>query len=855
MRPIHTFPVIPRVPESLSSLRRLAYNLWWCWNPEAIQLFRRLDPDLWEETYHNPVKMLGLVSQERLYDMASDAGFKAHLNRCVSLLERYLAEDRWHQRIASPGAKESIAYFSLEFGLTESMPIYSGGLGILAGDHLKSASDLGIPLVAVGLLYQRGYFQQYLNADGWQQERYPVNDFYNMAIEPAAGPGGSQLVIEVAYPGRVVQARVWVAQVGRVPLYLLDTNLPANGPGDRSITGELYGGDMETRIQQELLLGLGGVRALHMLGIDPIVCHMNEGHSAFLGLERIRLLMEAHGVSFWEAWEVVAGGTIFTTHTPVPAGIDIFPPDLMDRYFHEYYGRLGLTREQFLGLGQEHPGGGFSMAVLGLRLSTQTNAVSRLHSRVSRKMWSHLWSGLPLDEVPIKYVTNGVHYRSWISKEMVDLYDRYLGTDWQDDPAAEHLWKRIEDIPDQELWRTHERRRDKLIGFARARLRAQLERQGVSQLEVRQSAEVLDPRALTIGFARRFATYKRATLLFKDADRLARLVNDPERPLQLVFAGKAHPRDVAGKELIRHIVHISRRSEFRNRIVFIEDYDICVARYIVQGVDLWLNTPRRPLEASGTSGMKASANGVLNLSILDGWWDEAYTNQCGWAIGSGEEYSDEGYQDMVESQALYDLLEREIVPLFYRRDSSRLPRGWISLMKSALRRICPTFNTSRMVRQYYEEFYKPGAALYRYLSEDGMRRARSVARLEVKVRERWSQVRIRGVSHDYVDGAKLCVGDQLRVRAEVDLSGLEPQEVTVEIYHGVVDPRGDFHDGQKTPMQVVSQADGRTLFEGTIPCAMSGLYGYSVRIMPRHPDLAEPRNMGLIHWAPGWGSG
>jgi len=853
VRPITVFSVVPRLPEALEPLRKLAYNLWWSWDPESVRLFRRLDPTLWEETYHNPVRLLGAVSQERLYHMAEDSGFKAHMNRVLAGLDRYLTDDRWYQRRSGSGSQGVIAYFSAEFGLSESLPIYSGGLGILAGDHLKSASDLGLPFVAVGLLYQKGYFQQYLNADGWQQEQYPVNDFYTMPIERVTRPDGSMLTVEVTFPGRVVEAQVWVAHVGRVPLYLLDTNLVSNSAADRNITGELYGGDSETRIQQEILLGIGGIRALDALGIAPSVCHMNEGHSAFLGLERIRILMERKKITFEEARETVLAGTVFTTHTPVPAGIDIFPPELMDRYFSEYYRSLGLSREEFLQLGQENAGSGFSMAVLGIRLAAQTNGVSKLHSHVSRRMWSHLWPELPFDEVPIRHVTNGIHYRSWVSREMAELYERYLGTDWQDDPDAEDIWKRIEEIPDEELWRTHETRREKLIGFARKRLRAQLIRKGASHTEIRESAEVLDPQAFTIGFARRFATYKRATLFFRDVERAARLLGSSSHPVQMIFAGKAHPRDHAGKDLIRFVNHLARQKEFRGRLVFIEDYDICVARYLVQGVDLWLNTPRRPLEASGTSGMKASANGVLNLSILDGWWDEGFTSETGWGIGKGEEYQDEGYQDMVESQALYDILENEIVPLFYQRNGAKLPRRWISLMKSSLRRLCPVFNTSRMVREYHDEFYQRGGALYRYLSDDKMGRARSLAAAKRRISERWPLVRIKEVKHSQEGGNGLQVGSDLHVMAEVDLSGLEPSDVCVEAYHGLVDSRGAFLNGKKTRMSFVSSPGrhGESRFESTIPMERSGLYGYSVRVLPSHPDLAEPRAWGLIHWAVG----
>jgi len=849
MRPIHAFHVQPSLPPSLSRLRDLAYNLWWSWDSEVIQLFRRLDAHAWEKTYHNPVRLLGTVSQERLYRLSEDAGFLAHLDRVARRLDEYQSRDQWYQGKYGSTPADIVAYFSAEFGLTESLPIYSGGLGMLAGDHLKSASDLGIPLVAVGLLYQKGYFRQYLNADGWQQEQYPVNDFFTLPIRPVLAKDGAQVTIQIEYPGRLVRAQVWVAQVGRVPLYLLDTNLPANSSHDRNITGELYGGDIETRIQQEILLGIGGMRALHVLGIQPGVCHMNEGHSAFLALERTRLLMQSGNLKFHEAWEAVAAGAVFTTHTPVPAGIDVFPTDLVSRYFSSYCRHLGLSREEFLALGEEQPGSGFSMAVLGLRLATQANGVSLLHSRVSRQMWRRLWPQLPFDEIPVKAVTNGVHYRSWLSRELTDLYDRYLGTDWQDEPAAEEIWKRVDSIPDEELWRTHERRRAKLVTFVRGRLHQQLMRSGASSREILLSKECLDSRTLTIGFARRFATYKRATLLWRDEERMLRLLANSERPVQIIYAGKAHPRDDAGKDLIRRIAHITRRPECRARMVFLEEYDMCVSRYLVQGVDVWLNTPRRPQEASGTSGMKAAANGVLNLSILDGWWDEGYHRECGWAIGQGEEYADEGYQDEVEGQALYHLLENEVVPLFYRRGQDGLPRDWIAMMKSSLRRLAPFFTTSRMVRQYTEDCYKPAAALYRHLSENSMQRARALAAAKARVMASWPRVKIRHVEHSQVDG--VLVGSELEIRTEVDLAALKPEDVTVEIYHSCVDQQGEFVGRKVTAMDLDDGSGDRGVYSyrGRVRCDQSGLYGYSVRCVINHPDLADPKATGLIRWA------
>ncbi len=863
MRPSHSFRVIPSLPAKLERLRELAHNLWWSWNHEAISLFRRLDRDLWETTRHNPVLMLGTIRQERLEQVAEDDGFLAHVDRVYREFSRYLAnQGTWYRktfiRPDSDGVAEygqhRIAYFSAEFGLTESLGIYAGGLGILAGDHLKSASDLGLPLMGVGLLYQQGYFRQYLNPDGWQQELYPENDFYNLPVTLERQLSGAPLLVEVQYPDSTVKAQVWRAQVGRVPLYLLDTNINENRFEDRDITDQLYGGDDDLRIRQEILLGIGGIRALEALGLRPTVCHMNEGHSAFLALERIRLLMEEHGLVFAEAREAATSGHVFTTHTPVPAGIDWFRPDLVDRYFRLYYPALGLSRDEFLGLGRTNPeetNGYFCMAILAMRLANRTNGVSQLHARVSREMWQQVWPQLPAAEVPIIGITNGIHPRSWISHDMGDLYDLYLGPRWIERPAELSIWQRVMRIPDEELWRTHERRRERLVAFARRKLRTQLEKRGSRPSEIQQAEEVLDPEALTIGFARRFATYKRAALLFRDVERLARIVSEKDRPVQLIFAGKAHPKDNPGKELIRQIIHHARRPELRNRIVFIEDYDMTVARYLLQGVDVWLNTPRRPHEASGTSGMKATANGALNLSVLDGWWDEAYTPETGWAIGRGEEYDSDqlDYQDEVEANALYDLLEKEIVPAFYERGRDGLPRGWIARMKAAMRDHAGLFNTNRMVRDYTELCYEPSAMRSECLMQHDLERAKSLAVWKAGVRQHWPRIRIERVWADTAEGQELKVGDQLQVQAQVHLGDLKPTDVAVEIYYGSLDSEGLIVHGQVLPTLIAqSKGSGSYLFAGAIICRTSGRHGYAVRVLPKHEDLDNPFEMNLVLW-------
>jgi glycogen phosphorylase len=858
MRPLQTFRVVPALPAPLARLRDVAYNVRWAWDHDAIELFRRLDSSLWETTGHNPVKMLGAIGQPRLEEAARDDAFLAHLERVSAGFERYPAGKlSWFERSYPNTEGLLVAYFSAEFGLTECLSIFAGGLGVLAGDHLKSASDLGIPLVGVGLLYQQGYFRQYLNQSGWQQEAYEENDFLNLPLEPVMR-NGEPVYISVEYPGRLVKARIWQVQVGRVSLYLMDANLADNQPGDRGITEQLYGGDLEMRIKQEILLGIGGCRALEALGIEPTVFHMNEGHSAFLSLERVRRLMETRGLSFAEARELASSALVFTGHTPVEAGHDYFPAELMDRYFGDWARALGLSRAEFLGMGRRRPdleAEPFCMTVLALRMAAFSNGVSRLHGRVGRKMWKDIWPGLPVDEVPIGHVTNGVHFRSWISYEMNQLYDRYLGPGWRDEPGNGGLWKRVESIPGAELWRTHERRRERMVGFARRRLRAQLEHRGAPQSEIEAAEEVLDPDALTIGFARRFATYKRATLLLHDPERLARILGDPDRPVQIIFAGKAHPRDNPGKELIRNLVEMAHRKEFRRRIVFLEDYDMAVARYLVQGCDVWLNTPLRPLEASGTSGMKAAANGALNMSTLDGWWDEAWlespTHLIGWAIGRGETFPDRDYQDRIEAEALYTLLESDVVPSFYERGPDNLPRRWVARMKASLAHLCTRFNTHRMVQEYTERFYFMAHTRRRELAAEEAARARSLAAWIARVREAWPQVRVASVESAGI--GELKVGEMFSVRARLHLGPLTPEDVGVELCVGPVNSHGDLTEHVANQMQcTAAEGGGMYRFEGTAKaCCTSGQFGFTIRILPCHVDMITAFLPGLVAWAQG----
>ncbi len=855
MKPIRTFQVSPSLPPQLEPLRKLAYNLYWDWNIEAKALFRRLDRDLWESSRHNAVWMLGTIGQERLNEVAEDEGFLAHMDRAVQQLDSYLQERTWYRqnRTLPDRDKECYAYFCAEYGLTHCLPIYAGGLGVLAGDHLKSASDLGLPLIAVGLLYQEGYFAQYLNPDGWQQEKYPLNDFYNMPLHLERNRDGSELRISVGYPGRTVWARVWRLQVGTVPLYMLDTNIEANPTRyDQDITDELYGGDRDLRIHQEIMLGIGGVRMLEALGYKPTVYHLNEGHSAFLILERIRKLIQEEGLSFAEAKQMAQSTQVFTTHTPVSAGFDMFPPDLTMHYVGQYADIFGLSREEFLALGRENTGdfsSSFSMAALALKTSSFINGVSQLHGEVSRQMFQGLWQEVPLAEVPIQAITNGVHARSVVASSTQELYDRYLGPSWDRQQPGDPLWEKVQSIPDEELWRNREHRRADLVVFVRERLVENLQLSGATKAEIEKATEVFNPNFLTIGFARRFATYKRANLFLYDLERIKNIImGNQERQVQFVIAGKAHPKDTAGKELIRQISHTVREQGMSDRVVFLPTYHIHVARMLVAGCDIWLNTPRRPREASGTSGMKAAMNGSLNLSILDGWWDEADYNRTGWAIGHGEVYEDPKYQDKVEANALYDLLEKEIVPLFYDRDEKGIPRGWVRKMKDAIRLNCPSFNTARMVRDYAMRAYFPTSDRYFAMSKDNYAPAKELAHWKQHLFDNWYDMKIKAI--DVSADSEIKVNQSVRVTTQIDLGELKPEDVQLELYQGSLNDKGEIVN----PTSVVMQYQGQDEFEcsiyaGDIVYKSSGLQGLSLRVLPKHELLASAYEPGLIFWA------
>lgn len=697
-------PLDQKMPTKISRLPELAYNLWWSWKPDARALFRLLDQTLWRSTQHNPVQMLKEMSEEQLQAAARDSLFYLHYSKVMIEFDEELANGHtWFQQDKSEHDDLLIAYFSAEFGLHNSLPIYSGGLGILSGDHAKEASDLGIPLVGVGFMYPQGYFRQRVPSHGWQEAVYEQLDMSQAPVRPALDPKGQDVRISVPMGDRVVYARVWHVQVGRVPLYLLDTDVDDNDPWDRELSARLYSGDVESRIRQEIMLGIGGVRALRALGLGPSVWHMNEGHSAFLILECIREHV-ALGLSFKEAAAHVRARSLFTTHTPVSAGHDAFQFHLLERYMAGYWDELGINRDEFLELGghEEEWGNGFNMTVLALRMSGQANGVSELHGKVSREMWRGVLVDDSVETGSITHVTNGIHVPTWLSNEIHGLFSKYLGPDWverHDDPA---LWERINEIPDDELWDTHVHLKRKMMSLFRESARSGWIDGQSDPTQILTGGTLLDPDALTIGFARRFATYKRAALIFRDFERLKPILLDAHRPVQLVFAGKAHPADDPGKLLIQNVYNLAKHNQLGGRVAFIEDYDMHMARFMVQGVDVWLNTPRRPREASGTSGQKAALNGVPNLSILDGWWVEGYSGANGWAIGTDQPWDDEEQQDSEDAASLYELLEDEIVPLYYERDRDGIPRGWLSIMRESIQSNAPRFSTRRMLKEYAE---------------------------------------------------------------------------------------------------------------------------------------------------------
>lgn len=847
--------VTTELPPELSRLKDLAYNLWWSWNNEAIDLYRAIDLALWERLNKNPVRFLQEVNYKKLQEKLSDSSFMAQYNKVVERFDHYMSGNRnsWYQNAYPDKQQEQIVYFSAEYGLHEVLPIYSGGLGVLSGDHCKTASDLGLPFTAVGLFYKQGYFSQRINREGWQETNFSALNVSHLPVQPVVSQDQKPLVIHVEMPGRIVYAKVWRIAIGRIFLYLLDTDIPENNQYDRGLTARLYGGDKETRIQQEILLGIGGIRMLDALGIQGTVFHMNEGHSAFMGLELCRKLIVEKNLSFDEAREVVISSSVFTTHTPVPAGNDVFPMDMMDRYFGDYWNQLRLQRHEFLSLGTK-PGDpyNFNMTVLALNLSGKRNGVSELHGAVSRNIYSSVWPGIPEDDVPITHITNGIHTLTWLSPNLKYLYDKYLPENWQERLYDLQVWESVQKIPDEEIWSIHNLLKAKMLKYVREMLKIQYQANGIPAFEVNELDRQLDPNTFTIGFARRFATYKRANLIFRDMARIERLLNSKDMPVQIIFAGKAHPADRPAHEVIKHIHDIARSEGFRGKVFLVENYYMTLARNLVQGVDIWLNNPRRPLEASGTSGQKVAINGVINCSIFDGWWCEGYNGKNGWVIGDDTPYDNEHYQDDADSQSLYTLLEKQIIPMFYERDAAGIPREWVKMMKQSIQSLTPAFSTHRMVQDYTRDFYVPLIDRVRMIKNSDYSVVRALSSWKQNIAKGWSQVRIL----PDMDGLSLTEqniksGEPLTISTAVQLGSLAPSDVTVEVYYGTIS-HGQIQQGEGVEMGVSAQLDSSTYqYTATLKIIDGGEYGYSFRVYPKHELLCNRFDMPYMKWANG----
>jgi len=846
-----TLEVRPRIPQRLERLKELANDLLYSWDRQVRGLFYRLDPDLWESCRHNPKVFLRRVSQQRLEEAAEDRIFMEDYNRVLSSYDTYHQEQIHSgiKRILDP-KHDLVAYFCAEFGFHESLPIYSGGLGILAGDHCKAASDLGIPFVAVGMLYRQGYFTQTIDGHGNQITHYTPTNFEDLPISPALNAKGEEVRVQVDLPGRPVTIKVWKVKAGHITLYLLDTDLPENSPPDRSITYQLYGGDINTRIQQEIVLGIGGVRALRALGLHPTVWHINEGHSAFQILERCRERVQNQGLDFASALELVAAGTVFTTHTPVPAGHDIFHHSLISSYFSDYIKDLGIEMAEFLQLGAS-PGneGGFNQTALALRGSRFHNGVSRIHGDVASRMEGYIWPQIPHEENPIRYVTNGVHVPTFLAREWANMFDMRFGGEWRNELLHEEYWHRIDDIPDHSYWSLRQSLKSELLEDVRRRAVLQHRRNGCSEAQIERLTRYLSPHEtdiLTFGFARRFATYKRATLLFTDPARLARLLNDPQRPVILIFAGKAHPHDLPGQHLIQVIYDFSRRPEFEGKIILLEGYDLALARKLVTGVDVWINNPEYPLEASGTSGQKAGINGVINLSVLDGWWGEGYNGENGWAITPHGPQYDASYRNREEAQELLDILEKQVIPLYYGRNSHGYSENWVKMSKASMKSIMPRFNSQRMVMDYVTSFYGPATRQRSTLLENGAAPARELAEWKRKVARTWPGVRVRLLNEA---PQEIMSGTTLPIRVAAYLNELSAEDVVVECLVGTETENEEFAVHDRFILTAIGQNEnGETLFHLDLSPSLPGLQYYKLRIYPYHRLLSHPFETGCMLW-------
>lgn len=843
--------VNPQLPKEISKLSEIANNLWWSWNTEYLKLLKQIDRDLWENVGKNPVKFLKLVSQERLEKASQNQEFLKHYNIVANNFENYMnSKNTWFSKKYPKNENDLIAYFSAEYGLDETIPIYSGGLGILSGDHLKSASDLGLPFVAVGMLYKEGYFIQKLSKYGEQENNYVKADLNNLPIEAVKDSEGKDLKITVDYPERKLYLKVWKINVGRIKLYLMDSDIDENSEEDKKVTLQLYGGDQDMRIKQEIVLGMGGVKLLKTLGLNPTVYHMNEGHSSFLTLELIKDLMEEKKISFEMAKDITTSKTVFTTHTPVPAGNDIFPLDLVEKYFKDFWPKIGLSREEFLKLGMkptEKLDNGFNMGILALKNAGKKNGVSKLHGAVSRELFGEVWPNIAANESPIGYVTNGIHTCSWLAQNLKELYNEYLIPYWQDNMQKDDVWKQIKDIPNEKLWNEHQARKMKMLKMVKENTTERLKRVGIPYEEIKEITSKINPNALTIGFARRFATYKRATLIFKDLERITQILNDSERPIQLIFAGKAHPLDKVGQDLIKYINELAMKPQFKGKIFVLENYNIGMSRYLISGCDVWLNNPRRPMEASGTSGQKASVNGVINFSVLDGWWAEGYDQTNGWTIGTNAEFTSYEEQDLADSESLYNTLENKIIPLYYENREENIPNNWVEIMKNSIITTGGKYSTQRMVIDYTNKMYIPLCNLYNtYYSN--LESVAEYSQWKSELNNSWNDIEIKQLNN--LSDISMDAGNKINVECEVKLPNIKVENIEAQVYYGKIAENGMVDNIEIIPMKLKAKNETEKVytFEAKIELTTGGDYGYTFRVMPKHEMLLESSDLNLIKW-------
>ena len=844
--------VNPQLPKRIEKLSEVGYNLWWSWNTEFLKLFKEIDIDLWESVNKNPIKFLKLVTQEKLEKAVQNPEFLKKYDKVVENFENYMkSKSNWFDKKYPDNKNDLIAYFSAEYGLDQTLPIYSGGLGVLSGDHLKSASDLGIPLVAIGLLYKNGYFNQKINGSGAQETEYKDIDIENLPLESVKDSEGKDILVALHFPKKKIYLKAWKVNVGRVELYLLDSDIEANIPEYREITKTLYGGDREMRIQQEIILGQAGVAMLKALGYNPTIYHMNEGHSSFLILELIYNLMKEKQISFQIARDIVSAKTVFTTHTPVPAGNDIFELSLVEKYFEGYWDKLGITKQEFFQMGMKQNAKidttGFNMGILALKVAGKKNGVSELHGAVSRELFGEVWPEIAANESPITYVTNGIHTCSWLSPNLKDLYNKYLIPYWQDKIYDNDVWKKIEDIPNEELWKAHQERKAKMLAVVKENTINRLRRCGYNYDEIMKIVDGLDPNALTIGFARRFATYKRATLIFKDLERITQILNNKNQKVQIIFAGKAHPADKEGQDLIKYIHEISMKPQFKGKVFLLENYNLEMSKYLVSGVDIWLNTPRRPMEASGTSGQKAAVNGAINFSVLDGWWAEGYNSKNGWKVGESLEYSDYETQDRADSQSIYDTLENKIIPMYYEKDENGISEKWMQTMKESIMSNGGRYSTARMLTDYVQKLYIPLCNLYNNYYTD-LGKVGEFDNWKESIKNAWDDIEI--TQENNLDNITLDAGNNIEVKCKVKLSNINKENIEAQVYYGRISENGTVDDITIIPMELEdSDEETRTYtYKAKVNLVNGGNYGYTFRVMPKHEMILDSANLNLIKW-------